>query len=171
MSEKFEQAVILDPVIGLKRKLSLPGGISREAALARAHDRLQDQRKDALEDLVARIAALRRENGRPFRVVLSRQEAADLMEQLDEIMNIAGTFHLWNLVTAAALLCDLLCSRTARLRLNADAINTFIHAMHLFAIPSGRFDADGLAVLEHLRRLFSFVAPGECPSEAVRGAA
>ena len=171
MSQNHEPVLIVDPVIGLKKKLSLPGGISREAALARAHDRLQEQRKEAIDDLVTRIAALRQMGDTLDGMLLTKQDMSDLQEQLDEILNIAGTFHMWNLVTTAAFLYDLLRSRTARHRLNADSLNTFIHAMQLFAIPSGRYEEDGLVVLEQLRRLFEFFAPGQVPRQQMLGAA
>lgn len=157
MLEKDQPVVISDPDIGLKKKLSLPGGISREVALVRAQDHLDHQRRAATEDLVARIVALRQSGGPADRTQLSAEEVSELLAQLDEILNIAGTFHMWNLVTTTAFLYDILRAKPGRL--NADALDTFTRAMHLFAIPSGGFEADGLQVLEQLRCLFDFVTP------------
>ena len=108
---------------------------------------------------MTRIAALRRKDGAAGGMPLPREQIEDLLDQLNEILNIAGTFHLWNLVTTAALLYELLRSSQSRHRINPDSLNSFIHAMHLFAIPSGRYEADGLKLLEQLRCLYEIAAP------------
>ena len=154
MKENRLPVLIEAPATSLKKKLSSPGGISRETALARAQECLQAQRQDAIEDLIGRIVTLRQMGGALDGMQMSEEEMNEMLTQLDEILNIAGTFQMWNLVTTTAFLHDLVRRKAGRL--NVDALNTFTHAMQLFAIPSKRFEADGLIVLEQLRRLFEF---------------
>ena len=157
MRQEYRPFELVDPVIGLKRKLSAPGGISREVALSCAHDKLQEQRNDATEDLVKQILALRQIGAARSSMQLSKTEVNELLSRLDEILNVAGTYKISNVVTTASFLSEILSAKPWRL--NKDVLNTFIHVMHLFTLPGGTHEEDGLLVLKQLRHLFDPVEP------------
>lgn len=148
------QAVrMLVPVVRLRELLARPGGLTRQMAVGRAGAAVEAGREEALSALVATIDEIDAEAQAISAGPLSPSRIKRLLEQLDRIGNIAGTYQLQNLEQAAILFCDLLLAQTGHIRRRPDVLEVFVQTLRLFAINGAASDSDRLQILKQLARI------------------
>lgn len=125
-----------------------PGGLSREAAVARAAARLAGQREPALAALEGWITALEQH------VADARPDGfADLRRLADRIIAAAAAYEMDALAAGARRLADLVQLFERRGAVQAAALGLHVRALRLLApVPSAREAGLVLQELDRLRR-------------------
>ena len=154
MKRPPEQTVrMLVPIVRLRELLARPGGLTRETAVGRAGAAVEAGREDALTALVATIDEIEAEAQSISTGPLSPSRTKQLLEQLDRIGNIAGTYQLQNLEQAAILFCDLLLAQSSHIRRRPEVLEVFVQTLRVFATSGAVSDSDRLGLLEQLARI------------------
>ena len=107
MSSNKKKARIFVPPSNLKEQLSRPGGKSRDDAVKAAIagvEALREQSMGAIDTAIQAVEAAAQEGTGG---TLTEANLNDVLRSADEIVELAGTFHLENLDAAARSLCDL----------------------------------------------------------------
>lgn len=144
------KARLLEPVVRLREKLSRPGGITREEAVARAQISLEAQRPlalGAIETAILAISDILNQQGE----MLGADTLSELLRNADDVHNVAGLYQLNELSNAAVLLCALVERRPAKASLRG-AIRVFVSALRYFSAPQAD-PYTARAMLDELRRL------------------
>ncbi len=162
---------MLAPIVRLRELLARPGGITREAAVSRANAAVEALREEVLSSVVTTIDDI----GALVRTVpagpLEPSRIELLLEKIDQIENIAGTYRLQSLEQTAHLFCDLLLAQAGLAQNRPDTLDVFVQALRLFAVESGT-NADGhLHVLEQLAMVLDHVEDRTEQSPGPDGAA
>ncbi len=134
----------------LNRFISLPGGLTEEVALARAHTNLEAHRTAALEAVDAAIEAMGVLAGDCAAKPAARTR---LHEMAYEIASMAGLYNLVALGIAAQSLCDLI--EGCRLRGAWDVAGVGVHlgAIRLLRRPEHAVGAAEGEILSGLARI------------------
>ncbi len=145
------------PKIKLQEMLLRPGGIARDEAIGGAIEQLRAESGESntvIEDAIAAIAGIA-DSARGN--VLPEQDMKKILEQADQIVNLAGTFGYDYLDRAARGLCDMADGLVRTGCTDAAPIHVHVMALRLFspmaATPSV---AEAEKVLSELAAVMEF---------------
>ncbi|HEY1612365.1 MAG TPA: hypothetical protein VGF97_01575 [Rhizomicrobium sp.] len=116
----------------LQELLSRPGGKDRDQCITAALEQIESLRRpslDAVDRAIAAIETMAREHA----AGLSRLDLANILQQGDLIVSIAGTYGHANLDMAARSLCDLAHALIEKERHDAEPIVVHARALRLFS--------------------------------------
>jgi hypothetical protein len=128
-----KKARIYLPASTLKEQLSRPGGKSRDEAVKAAMagvEALREKSMDAIDSAIQAVEAVAQEGSNG---VLTEAKLHDVLRNADEIVELAGTFHLENLDAAGRSLCDLVGLLLKTSPYPAEPIVVHARALRLFA--------------------------------------
>lgn len=148
------------PTLPLQEAASHPGGVTRENAVEAAQENLRAISGEGDATIETAIAALEAIVGQADAGRLTPEQLRAVLNEADQVVNMAGTFGYAALDRASRALCDVADGLLREDRLEAAPVAVHIRAMRLFsplrAAPPAEETARILAELAKVAAFYNF---------------
>lgn len=145
------------PTLPLQEAAARPGGITRENALEAAQENLRAISGEGDATIETALAALETIAGQADGGRLSPEQLRAVLNEADQVVNLAGTFGYAALDRASRALCDVADGLLRAGRRDAAPVAVHVRAMRLFSPLCAAPPAEETArVLEELAKVAAF---------------
>jgi hypothetical protein len=142
------------PLLPLQDAITLPGGITRDCAVAAAQENLRAINGEVDMGIESAIQALEVIVGSAVEGCLAPDQLRAVLDQADQVVNIAGTFGYETLDQASRGLCDIADGLLREGRNVLAPVAVHVRAMRLFSPLRAALPAEDAArILAELHRV------------------